>query len=249
MVPDAVDGRDAGAHRGAVEMHRAGAAQRHAAAEFRAGHAEHVAQHPKQRRVRSTSTAWSAPLILMVKAMAVPCGWWFGDCDVERRLHARNASWTSAHDVENRGFLEKCGARRKPRGYRYRTNARTRACGALRRLFWIPIAGAVVSVEDTERDIDPESLDRIFRGSRLIPDCNNHDKTETHAITSIERLSALALKNMRDHSEHGQSFRTRVRTCTRARAQRWKKNSSGRFPHRPHGNNRGTTNGHTVKRA
>ena len=35
----------------AVDMHRAGAAQRHAAAELRAGHAEHVAQHPQQRRV------------------------------------------------------------------------------------------------------------------------------------------------------------------------------------------------------
>ena len=35
----------------AVDMHGAGAAQRHAAAELRAGHAEHVAQHPEQRRV------------------------------------------------------------------------------------------------------------------------------------------------------------------------------------------------------
>src|ERR1700745_1006682 len=30
-------------------MHGAGTAQRHAAAEFRAGHAEHVSQHPEQR--------------------------------------------------------------------------------------------------------------------------------------------------------------------------------------------------------
>src|SRR5262249_24291850 len=37
--------------RGAVDMHGAGAAQRHAAAEFRPGHAEHVAEHPEQRRI------------------------------------------------------------------------------------------------------------------------------------------------------------------------------------------------------
>ena len=35
----------------AVDMHGAGAAQGHAAAELGAGHAEHVAQHPQQRRV------------------------------------------------------------------------------------------------------------------------------------------------------------------------------------------------------
>src|SRR5216683_1590160 len=35
----------------AVEVHRARAAQRHAAAEFRAGHPEHVAKNPEQRRV------------------------------------------------------------------------------------------------------------------------------------------------------------------------------------------------------
>jgi len=32
-------------------MQGAGAAQRYAAAEFRAGHAEPVAQHPEQRRI------------------------------------------------------------------------------------------------------------------------------------------------------------------------------------------------------
>ena len=37
--------------REAIEMHGASAAQCHAAAELRAGHAQHVAQHPKQRRV------------------------------------------------------------------------------------------------------------------------------------------------------------------------------------------------------
>src|SRR6266705_1535370 len=45
------DRRDARARRLAVEVHRARAAQRHAAAEFRAGHPEHVAQHPEQGRV------------------------------------------------------------------------------------------------------------------------------------------------------------------------------------------------------
>src|SRR5262245_5690445 len=35
----------------AVDMHRAGTAQRHAAAELGAGHAEHVAQHPQERGV------------------------------------------------------------------------------------------------------------------------------------------------------------------------------------------------------
>src|SRR5262249_4318723 len=50
-VADAVDRRDARARRCAVQMHRAGAAQRHAAAEFRAGHPQHVAQHPQQRGI------------------------------------------------------------------------------------------------------------------------------------------------------------------------------------------------------
>src|SRR5262245_6787954 len=48
---DAVDGGDAGADGDAVDMHGAGAAQRQAAAELGAGHAEHVAQHPEERRV------------------------------------------------------------------------------------------------------------------------------------------------------------------------------------------------------
>src|SRR5215510_10403600 len=48
---DAVDRGDAGTRRLAADMHRAGAAQRHAAAEFRAGHAEHVAQHPEERGI------------------------------------------------------------------------------------------------------------------------------------------------------------------------------------------------------
>src|SRR6266853_2436780 len=45
------DRRDARAHRLAVEVHRARAAQAQATAEFRAGHSEHIAKHPQQRRV------------------------------------------------------------------------------------------------------------------------------------------------------------------------------------------------------
>jgi hypothetical protein len=50
-VADAFDRGDAGTNGSPVQMHGAGAAQRPAATEFRAGHAEHVAQHPKQRGV------------------------------------------------------------------------------------------------------------------------------------------------------------------------------------------------------
>src|SRR5690606_21816927 len=42
---------DAGADRRAIHMHRAGAAQRHAAAELGAGHAQLVTQRPEQRHV------------------------------------------------------------------------------------------------------------------------------------------------------------------------------------------------------
>jgi hypothetical protein len=48
---NAVDGGDAGTDGDAIHMHRAGAAQRHAAAEFGAGHAQHVAQYPEERRI------------------------------------------------------------------------------------------------------------------------------------------------------------------------------------------------------
>src|SRR3954453_17369228 len=48
---NAVDRRDAGTDGGAVEMHGAGATQRHSTAELRASHAEDVAQNPQQRRV------------------------------------------------------------------------------------------------------------------------------------------------------------------------------------------------------
>jgi hypothetical protein len=43
---DAVDRGDTGTGGDAVDMHGAGATERHAAAEFGASHAEHVAQHP-----------------------------------------------------------------------------------------------------------------------------------------------------------------------------------------------------------
>src|SRR6266446_7711418 len=45
------DRRDARAHRLAIKMDRARTAQSEAATEFRAGHSEHIAQHPEQRRV------------------------------------------------------------------------------------------------------------------------------------------------------------------------------------------------------
>ena len=45
------NGRDARARRLPVDVNRARPAQAHAAAEFRAGHAEHVAQGPQQRHV------------------------------------------------------------------------------------------------------------------------------------------------------------------------------------------------------
>src|SRR5712671_3329475 len=45
------NGGDAGTGRSAIDVHRARAAKRGAAAELRAGHAEHVAQHPQQGRV------------------------------------------------------------------------------------------------------------------------------------------------------------------------------------------------------
>src|ERR1700736_6835152 len=48
---DAVDRRDAGAGANAAEVPGAAPPQPKAAAELRAGHAEHVAQHPQQRRV------------------------------------------------------------------------------------------------------------------------------------------------------------------------------------------------------
>src|SRR5262249_58977725 len=51
LVADVLDRREAGANGRAVEVHRASAAESLAAPEFRAGHAEHVAQHPQERRV------------------------------------------------------------------------------------------------------------------------------------------------------------------------------------------------------
>src|SRR2546425_12668731 len=44
--------RDAGADRPAIQMHRAGSAQRRAAAELGAGQSDHVAQYPEQGHVR-----------------------------------------------------------------------------------------------------------------------------------------------------------------------------------------------------
>jgi hypothetical protein len=48
---NSVDGGDAGTSWRPVDMHSTGAAQRHAAAESRTSHSEHVAQDPQQRGV------------------------------------------------------------------------------------------------------------------------------------------------------------------------------------------------------
>src|SRR5271166_4641833 len=50
-IPDGADWQETRTERFAIDMHRAGAALRDAAAELSAGHAEHIAQHPKQRHV------------------------------------------------------------------------------------------------------------------------------------------------------------------------------------------------------
>jgi hypothetical protein len=50
-VADGADRQQARAHGFAVEVHRAGAALRDAAAEFRAGESQEIAQHPKQRHI------------------------------------------------------------------------------------------------------------------------------------------------------------------------------------------------------
>ena len=52
LIGDIADLNAAGAHGLAVHMHGAGAALRDAAAEFRTGHSEFVADDPKQRRLR-----------------------------------------------------------------------------------------------------------------------------------------------------------------------------------------------------
>jgi hypothetical protein len=59
---NAVDIGDAGTGGDAIDMHGAGAAQRHAAAELGAGHAQHVAQHPEERRVAVHIYALCVPI-------------------------------------------------------------------------------------------------------------------------------------------------------------------------------------------
>jgi hypothetical protein len=51
VAADAVDGCDVGTGGDPIDMHSAGAAERHAAAKLRPGHAEYVAQHPKKRGI------------------------------------------------------------------------------------------------------------------------------------------------------------------------------------------------------
>ena len=52
VLPATLETACAGADGLAVDMHRACAAQRHAAAELGAGHAQRVAQNPQQRHLR-----------------------------------------------------------------------------------------------------------------------------------------------------------------------------------------------------
>src|SRR6266852_7770417 len=53
LAGDAGNRGDAGARSFAIDMHGASAAERHAAAEFRAGHVQGVTKHPEQRHVRA----------------------------------------------------------------------------------------------------------------------------------------------------------------------------------------------------
>ena len=53
-----------------VDMHRAGAAQRLAAAEFGSGHAEYVAQDPQQRPARERRFACARPAIPRAAALS-----------------------------------------------------------------------------------------------------------------------------------------------------------------------------------
>jgi hypothetical protein len=59
---DALDRGDTGAALDAVDMHGARAAQRHAAAKLRAGHAEHVTRHPQRRRIAVDIDAVYVPI-------------------------------------------------------------------------------------------------------------------------------------------------------------------------------------------
>src|ERR1700730_18310347 len=72
-------------------MDSAGTAKSHAAAEFGPSHAEHVAQDPKQGRVRVDIDCVVGTVDLDRKGHGclVRC-WWLGDCGEERKLHTRN---------------------------------------------------------------------------------------------------------------------------------------------------------------
>ena len=80
--PTALTGVLAGAHRLAVEVHGAGAAQGHAAAELGAGEAQRVAQHPQQRRFRIDVDLHGLAVDVELDHRVLALGCW---CGVPRR--------------------------------------------------------------------------------------------------------------------------------------------------------------------
>src|SRR5712671_1680429 len=87
FLTDGTDGRYARAHRHAVDVHGAGAAQGDAAAELCTRDAEHIAQHPQQRSV----------------SIDVDCP--RSAVDVERECHVRASSITSAKAADTLTIL------------------------------------------------------------------------------------------------------------------------------------------------
>jgi len=84
LVADIADRGDAGPHGLAVQEHRAGAAGADAAAEFRPGKAEHVAQCPQQRHCRigvdGACAAVQAQVCHRVFLVSVPGHLFAADC-------------------------------------------------------------------------------------------------------------------------------------------------------------------------
>src|ERR1700676_3801538 len=102
-------------------MDGAGTAKSCAAAEFGAGHAEHVAQNPKQRRVCVDIDRVVGTVDIDGKGHGglVRC-WWLGNCDRERRLHTRDVISARDHGVEkpdvlSRGVTEQISSHCKSR--------------------------------------------------------------------------------------------------------------------------------------
>src|SRR3984893_770568 len=82
FVADGVDPRDARARRYAVDVHGTRAAQGDAASELGAAHAEHIPEHPEQRRVAVDVSAVRGPIDSDLEGhLAGSC------CRISRRLH------------------------------------------------------------------------------------------------------------------------------------------------------------------